>query len=514
MVEPPDIASLVQGIEAREQSVVNTLSGLSDLCVVDADNRTLFDVAIVAQFSEAISILVADEAAREFAAPPDADTRNPIRQSAAMYDLEYPIDKLESQLQKSFGAKLAFGRTPLQTACRAGNVEAMEVLIAAGAKTNHKDVLGLTAGELAVFAHGEAGLGNLVTAFEKRGLSTLPVSKRLLRETFRYPGTLERLVGVAKLDAYAMRLLFCYRCAQLDVTAVQAMLAAGHDPNKGLGADINPLWEACTSALLWDAEIPGGFEIAYHYTKHWGHPDASSVSFDNALLNEDGSNFGALFAEAQRKQREQTKIVDAMRIDPDDEAALIERRIELLNVLLPAGADLGLARKKLNLGSFADLREMKLGEVADRLKRRAGPPEPKVKQARPASSTFWELAGETGLNVEYWPDEGASGVIRLVLHNVYGPVDGLSLSVGLSNHASGSNDGWHDLLPVRECVDIDGELVARADLKEPIYGEAPWEAHYEFPIAGDNSGDTLLVRLHHDDDSLSGELDAWQFVKR
>ena len=372
MANTTEVAKLVQGVEAHDASVVASLSALTDRCLVDAQNRTLFDVAILANNAEVITLLASDPKALEFAAPIDPKTKDPIRHAAAMHDVEFPISKLENMLQQSFGEVLAYGRTPLHTACRVGNTDAIESVLAAGAKTNIKDAIGLTAPELAFYAHGEKGLRNFLAACDSNKLSALPVGKRLLRETFAFPDTMEKLLRIAKLDAYARRLLFCYRCAWLDIDAVKAMLADGHDPNKGLTAEINPLWEACTSALLWDETIPGGFEMAYHFTKHWGHPGASSVSFDNALLNEDGSNFGKLFSEAQRRQKEQIKMVEKMTIDPDTERDVIARRIAMLDVLLGAGADAGLARKKLDFGRFADLKDMQLGDVADHAGRAVG----------------------------------------------------------------------------------------------------------------------------------------------
>lgn len=513
MAETPDVAALVQGIEERDASVLAALSALADRCLVDGQNRTLFDVAILANNAEVIALLASDSGALEFAAPIDPETRDPIRHSAAMHDVVYPISKLENLLQQSFGESLSYGRTPLHTACRAGNANAIQALLAAGAKTNVKDAIGLTAPELAFYAHGESGLSNFVAAAERNDLTALPVGKRLLRETFAFPDTLEKLLSIAKLDAYARRLLFCYRCAWLDIDAVQTMLAEGHDPNKGLTAEINPLWEACTSALLWDEAIPGGFEMAYHFTKHWGHPGASAVSFDNALLNEDGSNFGKLFADAQRKQKEQIKLVENLTIDPDTERDVIAQRIAMLDVLLDAGADPGLARKKLDFGTFADLKEMQLGEVADHLKQRGGAASKPPKKRKPASETFWELAGETGLNTEYWPEEGAGGLIRLFLHNVYGPIDGLSLSVRLSRDASEPEGDWRRLTPVRETIDVDGEILSRADLTEPVYGEAPWEAKYELPLDKGDADRALWIRLDHEDEDLRGELDAWVFAR-
>jgi hypothetical protein len=325
---------------------------------------------------------------------------------------------------------------------------------------------------------------------------------------------MKQLLDVAKLDAFARRLLFCYRCAWLDIDAVRSMLAEGHDPNKGVTAELNPLWEACTSAMLWDDAIPGGFAMAFHYTKHMGHPGASSVSFDNDLLDEDGSNFGALFAEAKRKQESLIKEVRKMTIGPDAEREAIRQRIALLDVLFDAGADIALARKKQDFVTFADLKQMKLGDVAAHLKQRAGGATKAPKKRKAAASTSWDLVGETGLNTEYWPDEGKDGMLRLILHNVYAPIDGVTLSVRLSRDKSKPDSEWRDLKPVTETVEVEDEIVSRARLTEPVYGESPWEAIYELPLNSGDGARVLWIRLDQkDDEQLRGELDPWMFAK-
>jgi hypothetical protein len=513
MADTPTEA-LVEKIESHDASAVAAISALTDRCLVDARNRTLFDVAILSDNAEVIALLASDRDALEFAAPVDAKSKDPIKHAAATIGVELPISKLEAYLEDAFGEDLAYGRTPLHTACRAGNADVMETLLGAGAKTNVKDAIGLTSAELAYYAHGEKGLRDFLAAFDRSSQTGLPVGKRLLRETFAFPETMEQLLEVAKLDAFARRMLFCYRCAWLDIDAVRSMLAEGYDPNKGVTIELNPLWEACTSAILWDEAIQGGFERAFHYTKHMGHPGASAVSFDNDLLNEDGSNFGKLFAEAKRKQKSQIKVVRKMTIAPDAEREVIRQRIALLDVLFDAGIDVALARKKLEFATFGDLKQMGLGDVAANLKQRGGGAAKAPKKRKPKASTFWELVGETGLNTEYWPEEGAGGLLRLILHNVYGPVDGVTLSVRLSRDKSKPDGEWRELEPVTETVEVEGEMVSRAGLTEPVYGESPWEASYELPLKNARGANVLWIRLDHkEEESLRGELDPWKFAK-
>jgi len=443
----------------------------------------------------------------------DQKSKDAIRSMVANYGIEVPISKIEAYIEQGYGKDLDYGRTPLHTACRDGDTSAMETLLTGGAKTNVKDTMGLTAPELAFYAHGEKGLRDFIDAFGRSGQTDLPVGKRLLYETLPFPETMKQLLEVAKLDAYARRLLFCYRCAWLDIDAVRSMLAQGQDPNKGLTAEINPLWEACTSKLLWLEEVPGGFEMAYHYTKYTGHPGASSVHFDNDLLDKEGSNFWKSYLEARRKQKAQKKMVRKMRIAPDVEREVIERRIELLDVLFDAGADVALARKKLELETFGQLKGMGLGDVAAHVKQRGGGADKAPKKRKPAASTWWDLPLETGVNTEYWPDEGADGLLRLILHNVYGPVDGLTLSVRLTPDKSESDGEWHDPKPVAELVDVDGETVPRAELTEPVYEESPWEAIYELHLNKADGARVLWIRLNHkDEQQLRGELDPWEFA--
>ena len=511
MATTPPVADLVQAIETHDMSAIAQIEALSDRCLVDERNRTLFDVAILADNAEVIALLSRDAGALAFHAPLDENIKDPVKHSIAMYGVEAPISKIENYLQNSFGDDLAFERSPLHTACRDGNAGAIETLLAAGADPADKDITGLTAAELALFAHGEAGLRDFLAAFERSGRSDLAVSKGFLGEILAFPETMPPLLRVARLDAGARRLLFCYRCAWLDTEAVRAMLAEGYDPNKGLTTDINPLREVCTSAILWDGATPDGLQTAYHYTKFHGHPLASHVHFDNDLLNEDGSNFDKLFAEAERRRKAMARSVETMTLEAEAERRQIDQRIELLDILVDAGLDIALASKKLDNGFFAELRKMGLRRVAERLKQPGGA-RPR-KPAKPAATTGWELSGETGLNVEYWPNAGAAGLIRLVLYDGYGPVDGISLSARLSLGKKSSNGEWQDLQPVTETLEIDGERVPRAQLQDPVYGETPWEASYEIALKKSDKSNMLWIRIDHaEDEFLRGELDPWKFA--
>ena len=79
MADAPPVANLVDGIEAHDASVVAAISALTDRCLVDARNRTLFDVAILSDNAEVIALLASDPDALEFAAPSPRWCQNPAR---------------------------------------------------------------------------------------------------------------------------------------------------------------------------------------------------------------------------------------------------------------------------------------------------------------------------------------------------------------------------------------------------------------------------------------------------
>ena len=101
------------------------------------------------------------------------------------------------------------------------------------------------------------------------------------------------------------------------------------------------------------------------------------------------------------------------------------------------------------------------------------------------------------MNTEYRSEKGAGGQIRLTLHNVYGPIDGLTLSVQLSPDKSAPGSEWRDLKPVANTVEVEGEMISRAELTEPVYGEAPWEANYELSLDKADDSNVLWIRLDH-----------------
>ena len=95
------IEALIEKIETHDASAVAALSTLTDRCLVDVRNRTLFDVAILSDNAEVIALLASDRDALEFSAPVDTERKDPIKHSVAMREIEVPIVKLETHLERS-----------------------------------------------------------------------------------------------------------------------------------------------------------------------------------------------------------------------------------------------------------------------------------------------------------------------------------------------------------------------------------------------------------------------------
>ncbi|MCW8127920.1 hypothetical protein [Microbulbifer halophilus] len=507
-----ELETLCRAVEAGEDDIEAKLGALESRCLVDKRGRTVFDVAIESYNLAAIEYLCQDRQALMFAAPADNALRDPVRHSAAMQGIEYPITGIEQHLADSFGPDLGYNRTPLLTACRLGNGPAMDRLLRAGAKVADRDLLGLTAPELAFYSGGEEGLERFIGACRAAGTKPFSLGQQLLRDLLPFPTLLDALLGIAKPAAPAKKLLFIYHCARLDRSAVGALLADGMDVNKAVTASLNPLAQVCTSQLLWEDDLPDSDYYAYHLKKHWGPAGSHSISVDNSRINEDGSNLHRLMAEAERERRALLARACALSLTQEEQASLMARRCALLDLLLDAGLDLDRARDKLDEDFFDELDEMGLGELNRHLARRGTSAQEteKTGDTEPLDITHWELSGETLLSAALLPLEGAAGLIRIAVSNPYGRIGDATLALRPLDEDGSPTDGWTELLCTGESLDIDGEAVDPHTLDEPVYGEAPWEARYELPLTRDTHVDQLQIRIACDQDqTLNGVLDAW-----
>lgn len=505
------VDELCQLIERGDPQAVDLLASLDNPCQLSSDGRTLFDVAIASNHTAVMEILAADPATRAFAAPVDESLKTPIKHSVAHLGIEFPLAKLEQHLESSFDAGLSYGRTPLLAACRAGNEAAIALLLKAGAKTSDKDLLGLTAPALCFFSGGEAALSAFLKAFRASGQKKLNISKGLLEEALPHPELLAQILAVGSLAQPAKQLLFCYHCAHLDQHAVQRMLAEGYDLNKGISASLNPLEQACTSQLFWNHGLPESDLYAYHLKKHHGPVGSHSITVDNDLLNEDGSNIGQLMAEAECKREALVAHAKALTMSPEDEKALLARRCSMVDTLMEAGLDRELAQEKLDWDFFEELEEMGMDTLIAHLARHdVSDSDEEDTGGEALSSADWELTSETTLSAALLPLENASGLVRLTLANPYGPIDDVAIELRELGPDGTPVDDWFEVFCQREWLDINGDIVDRNALDEPVYGETPWQAVYESPLAKDSKAARLEIRLQSDEDeSLNGVIGDW-----
>lgn len=478
--------ALIALIEQHGAEAPERVQAQTDLCQSDG-NRTLFDAAIASDNRAVIDILAQDKKALEFAAPIADELTSAVNYMLGEVDIEYPLAEAEERLQASFGDDLNFHRTPLLTACRFGNVYAMERLLAAGAKPAAKDRLKLTAPEICLYTRGAEGLSVFLQACKNTGLKPFAASVNLVRELLPHPALLEQLQQVAKFGTPVQNLLLCYYCARLDVEAVRGILAGKFDINKAATTQLHPLREACISHLFWRDKLPGSDFYAYHYIKHTGPAGSHSVHIDNHLIKPDGSNFDQLMREAEQQRKRLIDEANKLTLSDADVAEQLQKRCRIVDLLMGAGLDVDIAQKKLNEFFFDDLQEMPLQGLVKHLQKYGFVFEDEEEE-KPYAETFWELAGETVLQAKVFEgDDGEQWAIELNYSNVYGPIDGVELSTREADPEAPtpadnplSRRDWKKRIANEQWLDIDGEPVALSEVKESGYGEAPWQAIYRW----------------------------------
>ncbi len=103
------------------------------------------------------------------------------------------------------------------------------------------------------------------------------------------------------------------------------------------------------------------------------------------------------------------------------------------------------------------------------------------------SEASWDLAGESVLQGKI-VDRGPDGwVIKLVYGNVYGPVEGVTISTRAGDpdkptapDAASQHSDWREQTMTEEWLNVDAERISRQAAREPICDETPWEAVYEW----------------------------------
>jgi hypothetical protein len=115
-------------------------------------------------------------------------------------------------------------------------------------------------------------------------------------------------------------------------------------------------------------------------------------------------------------------------------------------------------------------------------------PGDKEKKAIQDSEDFWELEGESDLNVATIPAPPVAGkptIIRLTHSNSYGPFEQVEFYVRIGNldKPTGPEDldsasDWVQAELVEELVDVDGEEQLRSEVEESDE-ETPWWGTYD-----------------------------------
>lgn len=135
-------------IEQHSDEATAAIVQLGNYCVQDKTCRTPLNVAVQSQNLEVIRLLAKSEEAINFSPSIDEDLLTPARHSVGAFFSGENVEETESYLLQSFGPHTCFQRTPLHTACRHADADAIALLISKNARLDARDILGLTPLEL------------------------------------------------------------------------------------------------------------------------------------------------------------------------------------------------------------------------------------------------------------------------------------------------------------------------------------------------------------------------------
>jgi ankyrin repeat protein len=204
--------------------------------------------------------------------------------------------------------------------------------------------------------------------------------------------------------------------------------------------------------------------------------------------------------------------------------ALSNRQYEMVDPLLQLGHQWGelqqtqpdLAREYLNW----EKKNVTDKATLDLSKRESAPAgEPNAVKAIRESAWTWQLAGESVLLAATDPEQPTRkpvATVRLTHNNVYGPVNAVQLFVRIGKPGKPTafedlNTGgkWRPMTLVEELMSVDGEMVARSSVNEPVYGETPWEATYECKLAFKRGKHAIEIKVVSDIEGMTGVMADW-----
>ena len=341
MASENDLKRLHDLIRAGSAGAVPALKALPSVCVLDEDAQSPFNVAIQASHTEAIETLLTVDEAREFA--PAVHPADRVKLIKTIYGTEQldDVELAESRILRVIEGPSYWQRTPLLQACRYAQAEAIDGLVACGAKLNAKDLLGETPLSLCLKVGGIALARQFVgscIAHKKN----VPVTEELLAAAAADKAFLDEVLTHGKLTAKTKRFVFNLACSTLDRTVVERMLNEGFDVNAALTRFTNPVVELINSQLAWTHEVQGWEELAAGYAHFHGHPQAVT---SHVPPDTDMSEYNKLFA--QHKKLKASTRRDG--VDPTFMSDEHKRtRLDLLDLLVSRGLNVAEVRKNLN----------------------------------------------------------------------------------------------------------------------------------------------------------------------
>ncbi len=341
------IEAINQQIEEHTASAINELQSLASCSLADGRNRTPFDVAIISDNRLVIDYLSSRKACLNAFVELDKTQKKNIKRALSYASSTDSLRQAEAFIVQNFGENTPLERTPLLQACRFDNRYAIEKIVSKKVSASVRDVAGFSALDICHEVGGEVLLRFFVATCREAGVQIM-LSEHLISKYVHDSGMLALLRDACKASVNNHRLLLAAYCSLLDVENVKCLLEKGIDVNKCISPEHHPLFEACTSYLMWEWQHPQFSELAYAYTQANGHPAAQSLHIDNSLIAGADSldDIERLFAGAQSQQEALQEGVETSLLSSAQLNAQLRKRLAIIDLLLDAGLDAQAAEKK------------------------------------------------------------------------------------------------------------------------------------------------------------------------
>ncbi len=354
-------------IEKNDDAASGAVAQLDTYCQQDEIGRTPLNTAIEFNNRDIIALITESGDAIDYFPRIDEYLINPVKHTVTDAVNEGQVADTEKYLVACFGERMRFQRTPLHTACRYANQEAMSTLVSRKADVNARDILGLTPLELAI----ELGGPDTATAFLdacKENERNVDISDFTLRMACANPGLYRQVVQEGNMDKKARRFAFNLSAALLDEDAMEQLLQAGMKIKDAFGPELNPIREVCTSRLLSVYEHPEAPRLAGQYAAATDF-GGSTIHVDNDDINNAQTleEIHALFRNAEKKEEDKKRRQTSYTLSDDEQQALLKKRIALINLLTKSGATAKMIQRKAPYGFASDIVSMGSPEILQAL---------------------------------------------------------------------------------------------------------------------------------------------------